>query len=147
MQTARVSWHVPLKFDQALLRREIWAYPQYGWDFPRRLGNGFRKNGVRNRCPYRQCGVDTEIPYRLRFRREFCLVLPVRVASGVDTEFPYRVRIVDRGVDCRDSVCRHHFRFPDKFRKKFRKYLERPRKRSQSVSWNSPSTAGIPQAL
>ena len=47
------------------------------------------------------------------FWREFCWVLPVRVASGVDTEFPYRVRIVDRGVDCRDPVCRHHFQFPD----------------------------------
>ena len=34
------------------------------------------------------------------------------VASGVDTEFPYRVRIVDRGVDCRDPVCCHRFRFP-----------------------------------
>ena len=31
----------------------------------RSLGNGVRKNGVRNRCPYRRCGVDTEIPYRL----------------------------------------------------------------------------------
>ena len=35
------------------------------------------------------------------------------VASEVDTEFPYRVRIVDRGVDCRDPVCRHRFRFPE----------------------------------
>ena len=68
------------------------------------LGNGIRKNGVRNRCPYRRCGVDTEIPYRLPFWREFCLFLPVRVAPGVDTEFPYRVRIVDRRVDCRDPV-------------------------------------------
>ena len=42
------------------------------------------------------------------------LVLQVRtVASGVDTEFLYWVRIVDRGVDCRDPVCRHCFRFPD----------------------------------
>ena len=81
--------------------------------FLRSLGNGVRKNGVRNRCPYRRCGVDTEIPYRLPFWREFCLFLPVRVAPGVDTEFPYRVRIVDRGVDCRDPVCRHHFRFLD----------------------------------
>ena len=48
------------------------------------------------------------------FWREFCWVLPVRVASGADTEFPYRVRIVDRGVDCRDPVCRHRFRFPDR---------------------------------
>ena len=40
------------------------------------------------------------------FRREFCRVMHVRVASGVDTEFPYRVRIVDRGVDCHDPVCR-----------------------------------------
>ena len=29
------------------------------------------KNGVRNRCPYRRCGVDTEIPYRLPFWRHF----------------------------------------------------------------------------
>ena len=57
--------------------------------------------------------VDTEIPYRLPFWRELCWVLQVCVASGVDTEFPYRVRIVDRGVDCRDPVCRHHFRFPE----------------------------------
>ena len=61
------------------------------------LGNGVRKNGVRNRCPYRRCGVDTEIPYWLPFGREFCWVLPVRVASRVDTEFPYRVHIVDMG--------------------------------------------------
>ena len=33
--------------------------------------------------------------------------------KAVDTEFPYRVRIVDRGVDCRDPVCRHRFRFLD----------------------------------
>ena len=35
--------------------------------------------------------------------------LQVRVPSRIDTEFPYRVRIVDRGVDCRDPVCRHPF--------------------------------------
>ena len=29
----------------------------------RSLGNGVPKNEVRNRCPYRRCGVDTEIPY------------------------------------------------------------------------------------
>ena len=52
--------------------------------------------------------------YQLLFWRAFCWVLQVRVASGVDTEFPYQVRIVDRGVDCRDPVCRHHFRFPEK---------------------------------
>ena len=34
-------------------------------------------------------------------------------ASGIDTEFPCRVRIVDRGVDCRDPVCRHRLRFLD----------------------------------
>ena len=56
------------------------------------------KKGVRNRCPYRGCRVDAEIPYRLPFWREFCRILQVRVASGVDTEFPYRVRIVDRGL-------------------------------------------------
>ena len=60
--------------------------------------------------------IDTEIPYQLPFGREFCWALQVRVASGVDTEFPYRVRIVDRGVDCRDPVCRHRFRFLDPFR-------------------------------
>ena len=64
-------------------------------------------------CPYRRCGVDTEIPYRLPFWRDFWLILQVRVDSGVDTEFPYRVRIADRGVDCRDPVCRHRFRFPE----------------------------------
>ena len=32
--------------------------------------------------------------------------------QAVDTEFPYRVHIVDRGVDCRDPVCRPRFRFP-----------------------------------
>ena len=33
------------------------------------------KNGVRNRCPYRRCGVDTEIPYRPPFEENsavFC---------------------------------------------------------------------------
>ena len=49
----------------------------------------------------------------LPFWTEFCWVLHVRVASRVDTEFPYRARIVERGVDCRDPVCRHRFRFPD----------------------------------
>ena len=88
--------------------------------FNRSLGNGVRKNGVRNRCPYRRCGVDTEIPYRLPFWREFCLFSPVRVAPGVDTEFPYRVRIVDRGVDCRDPVCRP---VPDSFPKRWRASL------------------------
>ena len=38
-----------------------------------------RKNGVCNLCPYPRCGVDTEIPYR--------------------------VRIVDKGFDCGDPVC------------------------------------------
>ena len=47
----------------------------------------------------------------LPFGIEFCWVLPVHVASGVDTEIPYRVRIVDRGGDCRDPVCRHHLIF------------------------------------
>ena len=77
----------------------------------RSLGNGVRKHGVRHRCPYRRCGVDTEIPYRPPFWREFCWVLPVCVASRVDTEFPYRVCIVDRGVDSCEPFCRHHFDF------------------------------------
>ena len=64
-------------------------------------------------CPYRRCGVDTEIPYGLPFKRELCWVLQVRVASGVDTEFPYRVRIIDRGVDCRNPVCCQRSRFPE----------------------------------
>ena len=71
------------------------------------------KNGVCNRCPYRRCGVETEIPYRLRFWREFCWVSQVHVASRVDTKFPYRVRILDRKVDFRDPVCWHRFRFSD----------------------------------
>ena len=28
-------------------------------------GNGVRKTGVRNQCPHRRCGVDSEIAYRL----------------------------------------------------------------------------------
>ena len=105
---ADIDWHAPKKcpkMQHTRKRRKLTA--------PRSLGNGVRKNGIRNRCPYRRCGVDTEIPYRLPFWREFCLFcqsvwLP---GTGVDTEFPCRVRIVDRGVDCRDPVCRHRFRF------------------------------------
>ena len=51
--------------------------------FPGSLRNGVRKNGVRNQCPYRRCGVDTAIPYRPPFWREFCLCLPVRVERTV----------------------------------------------------------------
>ena len=37
---------------------------------PRSLGNGVRKNGVRNRCPYRQCGVDSqEWPWQTKPRK------------------------------------------------------------------------------
>ena len=54
------------------------------------------------------------------FEENSACFLPVRVAPGVDTEFPYRVRIVDRGVDCRDPVCRHRFRFLDFFSQTFR---------------------------
>ena len=64
--------------------------------------------------PYGRCVVDTETPYWLPFRREFRWVLRVRGASGVDTEFPYRAPIVYRGVGCRDPVCRHRFRFPER---------------------------------
>ena len=83
----------------------------------RSLGNGVCKNGVRNRCPYRRCGVDTKknrIGFPFADNYACCLFLPARVALGVDTEFPYQVRIVDRGVDCRDPVCRHRFRFLDR---------------------------------
>ena len=73
-------------------------------NFSRSLGYGVRKNGVHNRCPYRRCGVDTEIPYRLPVWTEFFLFLPVRVARGVDAEFPHRVRIVDRGVERQNLV-------------------------------------------
>ena len=80
----------------------------------RSLGNGVRKNGVRNRCPYRRCGVDTEIPYRLPFWREVCWVLQVHVRlPGSILNFRIGFRLVDRGVDCRDPVCRHRFRFLD----------------------------------
>ena len=73
--------------------------------FFRSLGNGVRKNGVRDRCPYRRCGVDTEIPYRL-FSLILCsgesveaeLVVGFGGIQTVDTEFPYRVPIVDRGT-------------------------------------------------
>ena len=70
----------------------------------RSLGNGVRKNGVRNRCPYRRCGVDTEIPYRLSPFSAVASHLRLSVLVGfggieaIDTEFPYRVPIVDRGA-------------------------------------------------
>ena len=76
--------------------------------YTRSLGNGVRKNGVRNRCPYRRCGVDTEIPYRLfsLFSLILCSGESVEAEftcwfggiETVDTEFPYRVPIVDRGA-------------------------------------------------
>ena len=65
----------------------------------------FRKNVVRNGCPYRRCGVDTEILYRL-----FCLILCSGESveaefspwfggiQAVDTELPYQVPIVDMGT-------------------------------------------------
>ena len=56
-------------------KRHLGPDPLLGAPY-RSLGNGVRKNGVRNRCPYRRCGVDTEIPYRL-----FSLIsLPWRVS-------------------------------------------------------------------
>ena len=71
----------------------------------RSLGNGVRKNGVRNRYPYRRCGVDTEIPYRL-FYLILCSGESVEAEfscsfggiQAVDTEFPYWVPIVDWGT-------------------------------------------------
>ena len=46
-----------------------WIHPLISCPVPffRSLGNGVRKNGVRNQCPYRRCGVDTEIPHRPPF--------------------------------------------------------------------------------
>ena len=71
----------------------------------RSLGNGVRKNGVRNRCPYRRCGVDTEIQYRLLSlilcgveSLEAELLVGFGGIEAIDTEFPYRVPIVDRGA-------------------------------------------------
>ena len=80
----------------------LWEDCPPGLDKNRSLGNGVRKNGVRNRCPYRRCGVDTEFPYRLSL--SFSAVVsqlrpscPIGFGgTGVDTEFPYRVPIVDR---------------------------------------------------
>ena len=50
--------------------------------FHRSLGNGVRKNGVRDQCPYRQCGVDTEFPYRF-----FSLILCP--GESVETELSH----------------------------------------------------------
>ena len=62
--------------------------------FIRSLGNGVHKNGVRNRCPYRRCGVDTEIPYRLPVWREFCWVFASPCGSRgrywISVSGPYR---------------------------------------------------------
>ena len=57
--------------------------------------------------------VGSILKFRIGFRvgETSACFFPVRVAPAVDTEFPYRVRIIDRGVDCRDPVCRHRFRF------------------------------------
>ena len=80
----------------------------------RSLGNGVRKTGVRNRCPYRHdAGSILKFRIGFPFGENSAWFLPGRMAPGVDTELPYRVRIVDRGVDCRDPVCRHRFRFLD----------------------------------
>ena len=69
----------------------------------RSLRNGVRKNGVRNRCPYRRFGVDTEIPYRL-FSLILCrgesveAELVLGAIQAVDAEFPYLDPIVNRGT-------------------------------------------------
>ena len=78
----------------------------------RSLRNGVRKNGVRNRCPYRN-NVDTEIPSRLPFWGEFCLFCQSVWLPGSILNF--RIGSVSSigGVDCRDPVCRHRFRFLD----------------------------------
>ena len=79
----------------------------------RSLGNGVRKKGVRNRVRIDDVGSILKFRIGFPFGETSAAFLQVRVASEVDTEFPYRVRIVDRGVDCRDPVCRHRFRFPE----------------------------------
>ena len=106
------AWSVKQVSQMTRKRVKKTTKSEFG-DFFRSLGNGVRKNGVRNRCPYRRCDdVGSILKFRIGFpfgENSACFV-PVRVAPGVDTEFPYRVRIVDRGVDGRDPVCRHRFR-------------------------------------
>ena len=79
-------WDIPGSFRKLTFKRrsELFDPHPFAWKTPtppgrlqtswwcslllpeyRSLGNGVPKNGVRNRCPYRRCGVDTEIPYRL----------------------------------------------------------------------------------
>ena len=62
----------------------------------RSLGTGSARKGVRTRCPYRRCGVDTEIPYRLfllilcsgeSVEAEF-IVIGSPGIQAVHTEFP-----------------------------------------------------------
>ena len=59
--------------------------------FVRSLGNG-----VRNRCPYRRCGVDTEIPYRLfslisAVASQLRLSLPVGLEASRQSILNFRI--------------------------------------------------------
>ena len=81
---------------------------------------GVRKNGVCNRSPYRRCGVDTEIPYRLlslfsavAVQLRLSLVIGFGGIQAGDTEFPYWVRIVDRGTIAAPLFAAPRFRFLD----------------------------------
>ena len=89
--------------------------------FQRSRRNGVRKNGVRN------CVRIDDVGSILKFRIDFpfgensagicrSVWLPGSILN-------FRIRSVSSigGVDCRDPVCRHRFRFPDFFAISLRK--------------------------
>ena len=97
------------------------------WGLKRSLGN--RKESVRNRFHIGDVVSILNFRIGVSLSKKPALTgqskLNFRVASGVATEFPYWVRIVDRGVDCRDPVCRHRFRCLDlRVRKSSQQYLK-----------------------
>ena len=84
------------------------------------------KNGVRNRVRIDDAG--SILKFRIGFRfgeNSACFCQSVWLPGSI-LNFRYRVRIVDRGVDCRDPVCRHRFRFLE--------IMDRQNTTSESVS-------------
>ena len=86
---------------EKVILREFFGVTDYA-EF-RSLGNGVRKNGVLNRCPY----AGSILKFRIGFSPWFSaaashlrlsFLLGFGAIEAVDTEFPYRVPIVDRGA-------------------------------------------------
>ena len=128
---------------------------------PRSLGNSVRKSGVRNRCLYRRCGVDTGFPYRLLsslivcagwsgeaefaqwFWRHRGSILNFRIGflSSIGGRLSRRClsppfRLLDRPHP------QYSWDFPEELPEKFRKDPE-----NAFRDFPLEGTAGIPQAL